>query len=118
MAGSLKQAFGDNIYHHDSDHKTWLQLSSHHSLEDGTPNAENVEDDTKVDRVLIATDFIYWGGDGPAIPEAVRRSDTEDIVIARQGHKCRFDAELVAGFLAWLTCRDQRGYVGKPHKWS
>ncbi len=118
MTGSLKQAFGDNIYHHDMAGVAWLQLNSHHSLKDGTSNIENVEDDTKVDRVLIATDFIYWGGDGPAIPDEVRRSGPEDICIARQGHKCRFDADLVAGFLAWLASRSERGCLGKPHRWS
>lgn len=67
MRGSLKQAYGDNIYHKD-ERGIWIQDNSHHSWNDGSTNCNNLEKDTEVDRVLIASEFIYWGGYGPIIP--------------------------------------------------
>ena len=55
------QAFGDNIYHHLANGE-WAQEKSVHSYENGGPNLVNVRTDTKTDRVLIATDFAYFGG--------------------------------------------------------
>ena len=40
LRGSKKQAFGDNIYHRDSDSEQWIQEDSHHSYSDGTMNCD------------------------------------------------------------------------------
>src|ERR1700691_5469200 len=45
LRGSKKQAFGDNIYFRTTRNGKWRQLNSHHSLNDGSPNAENIETD-------------------------------------------------------------------------
>ena len=73
MRASRKYAFGDNIYHRDDGH--WIQLDSHHSLADGSPNPRNIRNDTKTDRVLLATHFAYWGGSGPRVPDRFRDFD-------------------------------------------
>lgn len=63
MNGSVKKLYGDNIYHHAED-DTWMQENSHHSLEDGSINKENLDRDTShTDRVLIANDYFYFGKD-------------------------------------------------------
>jgi hypothetical protein len=58
LHGSLRRAFGDNIYHHDKGRKAWVQLNSHHSLPDGSANANNIEHDTQTNRVLISSWFV------------------------------------------------------------
>ncbi len=108
LRGSVKQAFGDNIYHHGTGSRKWTQENSHHSCEDGTPNSGNVVHDTATDRVLIGTLFTYWGASGPKIPVRFRN------VCAVRGHKCNFSDEFVSSFLAWLESLSQRGYVGDP----
>jgi hypothetical protein len=79
MNGSLKQRFGDNIYHRNAN-GDWLQADSRHS-QDGIANEFNLRRDTRTtDRVLISSDFIYWGEDAPKIPKSLQH-----FVIARQG---------------------------------
>ena len=51
--------YGDNIYHHVGDR--WMQDPSHHSYMDGSINYMNLDRDTKANRVLIATEFFYFG---------------------------------------------------------
>ena len=67
LRGSMKQAFGDNIYFKD-DAGEWHQQDSHHSCEDGSPNLHNIRNDTQTDRVLLSKEYSYWGGSGPEIP--------------------------------------------------
>ena len=54
LAGSRKQAFGDNIYHQDRNGQ-WSQADSHHSFMDGVPNENNIKRDTGIDRILLRT---------------------------------------------------------------
>jgi hypothetical protein len=117
LDGSLKQAFGDNIYRHNST-GDWQQANSHHSLNDGTTNPENVRADTRADRVLISDDFLYWGGCGPPVPASFRNYNGMDICVGRQGHRCRFDADLVRDFVGWLSEFKERGYLGGPEAWA
>lgn len=118
LAGSHKMAFGDNIYHRSSD-GAWLQLDSHHSLHDGSPNPKNVTTDTRVNRVLASREFLYWGGAGPRIPDELRAfgADEEDVCSSTQGHRCRFSDEMVAAVVRWLEEVDQRGRQGRPGQW-
>lgn len=116
LQGSTKQTFGDNIYHRAED-GTWLQENSHHSFHDGSPNPENVDHDTSVDRVLVSNHYTYRGGQGPAIPERFRDFGGVDLVVGRQGHKCNFPDELVEQFLAWLEESGLNGYAGRPLNW-
>lgn len=118
LAGSRKVAFGDNIYHPGGD-GGWIQLDSHHSLHDGSANPENVRRDTRVDRMLIARDFIYWGGDGPPVPDDLRAfgDDEEDLCASNRGHRCRFSDQMVAVAVEWIEGFDDRGLQGRPDQW-
>ena len=92
MNGSLKKMYGDNIYRR-RENGEWEQANSHHSLEDGRPNAYNVERDTSSDAVLIANNFYYFGKSPIDIPEllasrivkkgigyrCIRRSDIDEL---------------------------------------
>ncbi len=115
LAGSLKQAFGDNIYCRD-DSGRWLQLDSHHSLADGSPNPANVSNDTQTNRVLLSKRFAYFGGNGPEIPAEVRTRGAED-VLAGRGYKVNFSDELMARFVDWFEQLDITGAIGRPHEW-
>ena len=118
LAGSRKVAFGDNIYRPDGP-GALKQVDSHHSLHDGTPNPLNVTTDTRIDRVLVSRDFVYWGGSGPRVPDELRAFGTqnEDVCCHSQGDRCRFSGELVAAAVAWLTSFDARGVQGRPGQW-
>jgi hypothetical protein len=70
MNGSMVQRHGDNIYHRDVVTRQWIQEDSFHSQKGGVLDADNLHLDTgSTDRVLIGHWFVYWGGDGPLIPE-------------------------------------------------
>jgi Nucleotide modification associated domain 2 len=117
LLGSKKQAFGDNIYHRKSPGSRWKQIDSHHSFEHGRQNLANIQNDTKVNRLLISTDFAYWGGSGPRIPSRFRSFRGFDIC-GKRGHKSEFPASMVDSFLLWLRSLDERGFCGSPLDWS
>jgi hypothetical protein len=108
LQGSLKQAYGDNIYHWDGETNQWIQENSHHSQKNGTPNSANVEHDTQSANVLIGRDFVYWGRTGPKIPTEFA------CVCASRGHKSRFSKEFEESFLGWISSLETRGYAGDP----
>ena len=117
LQGSLKQAYGDNIYHRPSRNCAWQQLPSHHSLHDGQPNPANVEPDTGVNRVLISDHFAYWGCMAPTIPQGHRKPT--DVCCERQGHKCIFPHAFVMSFLQWVETEvESWGFQGgQPYRW-
>ena len=114
MCASLKAAFGDNIYYRDIDTGEWCQLDSHHSHEDGTQNIRNVENDTRVNRVLISDDFIYWGGTGPFLPTF----HGETVYHSTQGHRSNFSDRVVKAFIDWHRGLNNSGYCGAPLEWE
>ena len=115
--GSLKQAYGDNIYYKDACSGRWYQANSHHSYEDGSPNLHNVKQDTQVDQVLVGIEYTYWGGSGPHIHRDFRDYCEHDVCAGRN-HKCIFPDTLVSKFVEWLHSLDQRGYLSDPLKWK
>jgi hypothetical protein len=117
LHGSLKQAFGDNVYHRDETGR-WVMVESHHSLLDGTPNPDNVAKDTRGDAVLISDDFVYWGTKGPVVPKELRSFNGDDIVKAGRAYRAEFEPALVRRAVDWLAGFQERGYLGKPQAWS
>ena len=115
LHSSKKIAFGDNIYHRA--HGGWSQLDSHHSWPDGTPNDRNIRNDTQADRVLVSTEYAYWGGSGPKIPQDLRNFHGHDICIGR-GYKRHFPADMVAEFVAWFSSLHAQGCLGRPIDWT
>lgn len=113
LSGSLKQAYGDNIYHRDPATGLWLQENSHHSLSDGTPNQANIMRDTHSPRVLVGEEFYYWGSAGPTIPD--KFSDT---CLSGQGHRCNFPSSFVNSLIDWIRSMGQKGYLGEPSEWA
>ena len=91
LKGSLKQSYGDNIYFK-NEIGNWHQQDSHHSYEGGKQNYHNISHDTWADRVLISNDYVYWGGEGPKIPEKFLNYNGEDIRKKGSGHKNKISA--------------------------
>lgn len=118
LMGSLKQAYGDNIYHRDPKTKKWIQENSHHSLPDGRPNQQNIRHDTKVPRVLVGIEFAYWGASGPSIPARFRQYQGVDVCCQHQGHKCNFSENLVASFVSWIQSLGASGFLGPPKEFG
>lgn len=113
LNGSLKVVYGDNVYRCEG--KRWIQADSHHSLENGRQNKANIARDTSVDRLLVATKFVYWGKAAPVIPEQFRpfRKTGEDICCTTQGHRV-FGEGLAKAFAVWLEQQGKWGFQGDP----
>lgn len=112
LTGSLKVLYGDNIYQRVG--KRWMQADSHHSLEKGRVNKDNLAWDTGVDRLLVATKFVYWGRSAPTIPKKFRAFGKEkDDICAGRGHRV-FEKELPAALAAWLEKKGEWGVRGEP----
>ncbi len=111
LAGSLKQLYGDNIYHRGTG-GAWAQEDSHHSLEHG-PNLANIMHDTQIDRVLVGTRFAYWGGAAPLLPPSLR--GREGVCKVGPGHRHSYGPGIKDEFMAWLVDTMQHeGYLGDP----
>jgi hypothetical protein len=117
LRGSSKHACGDNIYSWDAAKKGWRQLDSYHSKADGSPNLEHVKRDTGVDRVLVSSDFVYFGGQGPKIPDAFRGKSGDDICKAGPGYKILANPKFVGAFVDWIRSLKQTGCAGEPWDW-
>ena len=116
LRGSLKQAYGDNIYRRDP-MGSWLQEDSHHSHEGGVVNLNNLRTDTNVDRVLVGPEFAYWGACGPPIPEMVG-GFPGSLLCVKRAHRSRFPDEFVRAFVGWFRSLDAWGYLGNPGNWG
>jgi hypothetical protein len=113
LSGSLKQLYGDNIYHRDPA-GMWIQEDSHHSFEDGSPNPANVKRDLSVDRVLVSDHFAYWGSSAPSLPPEFRGS--AGVCKVGRGHRRNFEPQVRRDFFTWLDrlmLRDS-GCGGEP----
>ncbi len=111
----IKQRFGDNVYHQDNG--AWIQANCRHSNEDGTPNNFHINTDTgTTDNVLIGTNFIYWGSDGPRLPDKFL-SLTELFTNARN-HRVTDDSYIIDDFIDWYNLFPQKGLLGEPYGWK
>ena len=115
LRGSLPSRYGDNIYHRVDGTGGWVQEDSFHSLPGGVVSEANLARDTsKTDRVLVGSDFCYWGGGRPPkIPPHL-----QCFVHATQGHKNNFSEADKAALMAWLDMLPERGRVGDPANWA
>jgi len=117
MNGSLKQLYGDNIYHQGDGQ--WIQADSHHSLDNGWPNRNNIDRDTRVNRLLISREFVYYGSAAPIIPKYFRpyRPTDEDLCCPGQGYRVR-SHEFATALESWLDNRGEWGVQGMPLEFS
>ncbi|WP_428381408.1 hypothetical protein [Nevskia ramosa] len=115
--GSRKQSCGDNIYHRDVPSAAWQQRDSFHSLPDGSLNPRHVARDTGVNRVLISSDFVYFGGEGPQFPENLKDGKGRHICKSGIGLTTFDDLQLFADFQQWIHSLGESNYRGPPYEW-
>lgn len=112
MRGSMMHRYGDNIYWTGPD-GTVQQLDSFHSEDDGSLSVPNRKRDTETTaKVLIGTEFAYFGKDAPLIPR-----ELQFVVKKGPGHKCSFADNERAAVETWLETLPERGYVNEPGRW-
>jgi hypothetical protein len=116
LRGSLKNVYGDNIYHRGSE-GGWVQENSRHSLEDGSPNFGHVSQDTKADAVLISRNFVYYGGSGPVIPAHLRSGHGMDLVHGRPSYRVGFPGRMRDAVIDWIRDDLEEGLQADPRDW-
>ncbi|MET0106059.1 MAG: hypothetical protein ABW072_13095 [Sedimenticola sp.] len=107
MNGSLKQMYGDNIYH--TENGEWVQEDSHHSYENGLVNMHNLERDTSADFVLISDHFYFFGVLAPEMPDHL----AEHIRKKGPGYRCPEEA-LGLELVDIIESSHEMGYNGDP----
>lgn len=110
LNASYRAACGDNIYQ-PLEGGGYHQLNSYHSKKDGSPNQKHIDRDTSVDRVLVSNDFVYFGAEGPMVPDFIKKAG---LVLSGRGHKKIDDEAIITDFESWLTDLGVKGYQGRP----
>lgn len=112
---SLTLTFGDNIYHRCPQTGDWLQEESFHSDPNSLIGLGNIKRDThRTDNVLIAREYVYWGGNGPIVPERFKPLMRDGARYARAIE----DRDLADQFIEWLKSFEERGYHSEPAMWT
>lgn len=114
--GSVKQMFGDNIYHQ-FPQGVWHQADSHHSFEDGAANPRNIANDTQSHGVLVGHCFTYWGSSAIDVPQEFLDYNGHSIYLKR-GYRSKFPDEFVQAFAAWFESLGAQGYLAPPFRWQ
>ena len=113
---SWVSASGDNIYE-PLGPSQWRQLDSYHSQADGSPSLDHVRRDTLVERVLVSDDYVYFGGQGPRLPERFLSGGNMELVHAHQGYRRVREDEVIESFEEWVRSLGVDGYQGRPWNW-
>lgn len=105
---SMMFMYGDNIYH--TLKNKWTQEPSHHSETDGTINYINLNRDTQANRVLIATEFYYFGENAINVP-----SEFDSLIWRNIGYKTCNDKILIEKFVEYIRQHFDSGIHGTPY---
>lgn len=111
--GSLVKMYGDNIYEKDTNGK-WIQHLSAHSLPNGEVNEDYLNDDIRGKRILISTNFYYFGDNSVEIPK-----ELSGFIVKKQGYKYKdFDLKNIESFISWIkSLKISPGVYGDPIDW-
>ena len=107
---------GDNIYEPIGP-RQWKQLNSYHSQVDGCPNVDHIARDTRVNRVLISDDFVYFGGEGPKLSSRFLRGGEMNLLRAPRNYQRVRQQEVIMAFEGWIRSLGVHGFQGKPWDW-
>ncbi len=100
-------ALGDNIYHRDRAGE-WQQELSQHSLMNGPQDCQLMGQDLSGVNVLVGRNFVYWGGDGPPLPDNLRG------LITGRAYRSRSNDRYIPDFIEWFEGHEERGRLGPP----
>ncbi|HGN1555818.1 TPA: hypothetical protein ACKRMY_005996, partial [Pseudomonas aeruginosa] len=73
--------------------------------------------DTRVNRVLVSNDFVYFGGAGPKFPPELQDRNGRPLCKSGIGLTCFDDPKLVANLEKWIRSLGVTGYQGPPFEW-
>lgn len=100
--GTPKKQVGDNIYHRETPTSAWLQENSVHSEVDGTQSPSNTAHDTRINRVLLSTQFVYFGSQAQPVPQEI----LDALSYPRNPRDCRkFGAVDAKPLTDWLRAK-------------
>ncbi|WP_419848844.1 hypothetical protein [Candidatus Poriferisocius sp.] len=116
--GSIKQRYGDNIYHRETDRAEWIQEDGRHSLEDGSPNFSHIRKDTNPPRVLISRNFVYFGNRAVDLPEQFVSPKNRRLFVGMRDFHRNFPDDVKDAFIEWIEVLcDDGGIRGEPLDW-
>jgi hypothetical protein len=112
LEGGHKGFFGDNIYRWDDRLDKYVQSNSHHSSPDGSTSTHNLSKDTGADRVLISSNYIYFGQAAVKPPADIAHDYGDEFPHwARDIYKS-YPPELEERLKEWLTNSFEWGLQG------
>ena len=109
-------ASGDNIYEPIAPEQ-WRQLRSYHSNKDGSRREEHVRRDTKVQRILVSNDFVYFGGEGPELPRQFCHGGEFEMLWPHRNYRRVVDNAVISAFESWIRALAVTGFQGIPWDW-
>lgn len=116
LNSSLKRQYGDNIYYK-TETSEYHQLNSHHSFANGIMHNGNRDHDTKVDKVLISNNYVYFGENKSFIPEYLLNNiESDKNIIVKRHHKNRFHKDFIKLINKYWDSLP-RGIYGNPNEW-
>ncbi len=117
-SGSVRQQYGDNVYHSVDGTSDWVQEDGRHSWDDGSTNLGHLERDTSAPRVLLSKRFAYYGRDSIPVPADLRNIDGFDVCKVGRAHQVNRPAGVDKTLIDWISgcCGD--GLVGEPADWT
>jgi len=105
---------GDNIYKPSKTHsRGFRQLPSAHSKTrfGKSENEEAKERDLKGERVLVSTNFVYFGSKPKKLPPKLK------CLIVGRGYRCHFSEEVRKDFLGFARKHKKKGVLAPPGDW-
>ena len=116
MYHSWVAASGDNIYVPVAG-GNWDQCDSYHSGANGTSRLDHIKRDTKVPRILVSHDFVYFGGEGPKLPDRFLHDGPMNVLRVKRGYQRIRSESVISSFENWIRSLNRTGYQGKPIDW-
>jgi len=114
MNGPKIRKVGDRTYRRDPASGNWLFEHSMHFLPVAKQkDGGHVLRDTKVDRLLLANEFTYWGDRGPKVPTHLL-----GLFPNPRGQKCPKESPLLDQLHDLIEVTKPRGVVGDPADWN
>jgi len=107
----LVERCGDSIYEPDGGGGFAQQRSQHWDHVRDQENVRSKRRDTSADAVLASRNFVYFGGDGPVLPDEL------DFLHVARGHRSRFTQEQISKVREFFDALP-RGIQGRPRRWS
>lgn len=115
FTAGISRSYGDNIYHQVNG--SWVQEDSHHSFPGGVWNAANADRDLSVDRVLVSTEFAYWGRSAPDIPDTLKNFNGENLFADVRDYRRAYSDEFKESVAKWFEDLP-KGRFDRPANWK